>query len=77
MLPRLLGSDILEYGTCFTKIAKNMSSLTGNGVMNYWLGTMIDFIMNLECGNMYSIKLLSVLDRDANLSGSWHVTAIE
>ena len=72
------GSDILEYGAHFAKIAKHMSNLTGQQWCDELLAGHNDqFYNELRMRKHVFDQLLSVLDRDANLSGSWHITAIE
>ena len=72
------GSDILKYGARFAKIAKHTSNLTGQQWCDELLAGHNDRFYN-ELGMQKHVfdQLLLVLDRDANLSGSRHVTAIE
>jgi hypothetical protein len=72
------GLEILEYGARFMKVAKHTSSLTGQ----QWTAELLaghDVRFHNELGLRKHVfnQLLSVLDRDAHLSRSRHVSAVE
>lgn len=72
------GSEILDYGARFAKIAKHTSMLSGH----QWIEELLAghderFYNELGLHKHVFRQLLSVLDRDAGLCGSRHVSASE